>query len=162
MVIENNRDETVHYTTSRYIGPTEACWHLFEFPMHKEYPPVQPLAVHLEGKHIVRFYANTDDLEAVAERSKTTLMAWFEYNRKFTGGRNVLYPDSPYQFNWNRKDYAWQQARLARTRLLAGCIISGERLYLRLLLTKSLKQHHLRISMFNKISVILLHVSRVA
>ena len=39
----------------RYIGPTEAVWRLFEFPIHEEYPPVIHLAIHLPGDQPVFF-----------------------------------------------------------------------------------------------------------
>ena len=51
--LRNN--EVARNLHSRYIGPTEATWRLFEFPTHEEFPPVQTLAVHLPGEQIVYF-----------------------------------------------------------------------------------------------------------
>ncbi|GJW79427.1 DNA helicase [Tanacetum coccineum] len=39
-------DEIKNYLDSRYIGPYEACWRLFEFDIHSREPAVQVLAVH--------------------------------------------------------------------------------------------------------------------
>lgn len=33
-------DKVAHHLHGRYIGPTEAIWRLFEFPMHEEFPAV--------------------------------------------------------------------------------------------------------------------------
>jgi hypothetical protein len=46
----SDRDEIAKYLHGRYIGPSEADWQLFEFPVHEEQPPVAQLAVHLPGK----------------------------------------------------------------------------------------------------------------
>ena len=46
----DNNNEINKYLYGRYIGPTEAVWRLFEFPIYKEYPPIIQLAVHLPGQ----------------------------------------------------------------------------------------------------------------
>lgn len=46
-------DEVARHLHGRYIGPTEAIWRLFEFPMHEEFPLVQELTVHLPGNQVV-------------------------------------------------------------------------------------------------------------
>jgi hypothetical protein len=43
-------DEITRHLQGRYTSPCEAMWQLFEFPVHDEFPPVIPLAVHLPGK----------------------------------------------------------------------------------------------------------------
>ena len=48
--LSDNNDEISKYLHGRYIGPTEAIWRLFEFPVYEEYPPVKHLAVHLPGQ----------------------------------------------------------------------------------------------------------------
>lgn len=73
-----NVDEVTRHLQGQYIGPTEAVWRLFEFPMHKEFPPVQELAVHLEGGQIVYFNPKLTK-EAVRKKTKaaqSTLMAF--------------------------------------------------------------------------------------
>ena len=49
------QDEVKQYLQGRYVSLSEALWRLFEFAVHKEYPPVQALAVHLLGRHLVVF-----------------------------------------------------------------------------------------------------------
>ncbi|OBZ81124.1 hypothetical protein A0J61_10826 [Choanephora cucurbitarum] len=60
--LKNENDEIERYLTSRYIGPTEAVWCLFEYAMHEEDPSVTSLANHLENEQSVYF-----DPEAIAE-----------------------------------------------------------------------------------------------
>jgi hypothetical protein len=48
-------DEIKEYTDGCYIGPVEACWHVFEFPMHSESPSVYCLPVHLKDEQMVYF-----------------------------------------------------------------------------------------------------------
>ena len=43
-------DEIKEYADLRSIGPVEAAWHLFSFPIAYHYPPVQAMRVHLEDE----------------------------------------------------------------------------------------------------------------
>ena len=57
--MDQNRDEVKEYLDARYIGAVESCWHMNEFSMHGEYPPVYRLPVHLEDEQTI--YFNPDD-----------------------------------------------------------------------------------------------------
>ncbi|GJT02879.1 DNA helicase [Tanacetum coccineum] len=72
-------DEIKNYLDSRYIGPHEACWRLFEFDIHFREPAVQVLAVHGENMQRVVF-RETDQLQSVADNphKKTTLTEWLD------------------------------------------------------------------------------------
>ena len=52
-ISRDQRDEIKEHLDARYISAPEACWHIFEFNMHAEFPPVYWLPVHLEGQHEV-------------------------------------------------------------------------------------------------------------
>ena len=41
------QNEIKAHLDSCFIGPTEACWKIFEFNMHRESPAVQRLPIHL-------------------------------------------------------------------------------------------------------------------
>lgn len=41
------------YIDARYISASEACWRLFGYPMHKEYPSVTRMSVHLPNEQLV-------------------------------------------------------------------------------------------------------------
>jgi hypothetical protein len=134
-------DEIARYVQARYVSPCEAVWRLFEFPTHQEFPPVQHLAVHLQGEQTVYF---PDDISAtdLARRTaaaRSTLMAFFEYNTLHEDGRPYLYTDFPAQFTWDRKDRTWKPRQRGKGRRIGRMYhcspVSGERYYLRLLLT---------------------------
>ena len=42
----DNQDEITKYESCRYIGASEACWRLFEFPIQHRHPAVEAIPVH--------------------------------------------------------------------------------------------------------------------
>ena len=65
-----------------FIGPTEACWKIFEFNIYRESPAVQRLPIHLSNEHYVNFHTHQTVNEVLARQNveKTQLTAWFDYN----------------------------------------------------------------------------------
>ena len=59
-------DEILEHIGSRYIGPSEAFWHIAEFPMHEEKPSVYCLPVHLQDQQTI-YFGDEDDLDEVVE-----------------------------------------------------------------------------------------------
>ena len=43
------KDEISDYQLGRYVGSNEAFWRLMQFPIHKRFPAIIHLAVHLEN-----------------------------------------------------------------------------------------------------------------
>ena len=76
------QDEIKAHLDGHFIGPTEACWKIFEFNMHRESPAVQRLPIHLPNEHYVNFYAHQTVNEVLARQNvkKTQLTTWFDYN----------------------------------------------------------------------------------
>ncbi|GJX27969.1 DNA helicase, partial [Tanacetum coccineum] len=71
-------DEIQNYVYGRYVCPFEACWRIFEFPIHCREPVVQILNVHLENAQRVTF-RKRDRLDIIInmpENKKTTLSKW--------------------------------------------------------------------------------------
>lgn len=60
-------DEVKNYLSCRYVSSAEACWRIFEFPIHHREPYVQRLFFHLENEQEVRFY-DDDTLPEVLDR----------------------------------------------------------------------------------------------
>ena len=52
-----------------FIGPTEACWKIFEFNMHGESPAVQYLPVYLSNEHYVNFHTHQTVNEVLARQN---------------------------------------------------------------------------------------------
>jgi hypothetical protein len=75
------------------VGPTEAFWRLFKYPMYQEFPPVQYLAIHLSGQYTVCFTADLlpEQVTDRAANARSTLMAFFKYNAIYEDGRQYLY-----------------------------------------------------------------------
>ena len=133
------RDEIKEFVDARYIGPHEAVWRLLELPMHEEWPHVYRLPVHLKDEQQVYFNPN-DVADNVLQRDaskKTQLTEWFKANTDFRVARDCFYQDFPQKFVWNKSKKGWTPRKkdFAIGRMMAVHPSSGERFYLRLLLT---------------------------
>jgi len=91
------QDEIKAHLDGRFIGPTEACWKIFEFNMHGELPAVQHLPIHLPNEHYVNFHAHQTVNEVLARQNveKTQLTAWFDYNSAHNDGLGLTYWQFP-------------------------------------------------------------------
>jgi hypothetical protein len=134
-------DEVKTYLDSRYISSTEAAWRILEFPMHLEWPSVYRLPVHLPDEQMV-FYDPEDNAQDVLDRAaakETCLTGWFKANANenfvAAGAHNYLYQDFPSKFVWNKTAWKIRQRGVAIGRMYSAAPSSGERFYLRLLLT---------------------------
>ena len=135
----SENDEIKRYLQGRYIGPTEAIWRLFEFPLHQEFPPVIHLAIHLEGEQTVSFPAGatTEQIQERMGSARSTLMAFFEYNRLNEDGWQLLYHEFPTKYVFDKKERIWRprQRGQAIGRMYHCNPFQGEKYYLRMLLT---------------------------
>src|SRR6266403_1572611 len=136
-------DEIKLYLDARYISSCEASWRLYFFDMHNHEPTVVRLNVHLPLHQSVVFDPDRDvNAQQVLDRNEekdTTLTAWFKANAGDQNGviRNILYQDFPSKMRWNRDRRIWTVRRRGFQigRMYYAHPSSGERFYLRLLLT---------------------------
>ena len=136
-------DEIKQYLDSRYVSSCEAAWRLYFFEMHDHEPSVLCLAVHLPEHQSVVINPNRDinvqQVLARAEDRDTTLTGWFKANAEFQDGvvNNTLYQDFPNTMVWNKGSHEWRkrQRGFQIGRMYYAHASSGERFYLRLLLT---------------------------
>ncbi|GJE95688.1 ATP-dependent DNA helicase [Phanerochaete sordida] len=161
MEIHAQNDEIKQFLEGRYIGPSEAAWRIFHFALHREYPNVVRLQVHLPGQHMVVFDPrdNPEIVRMRAAQEKTTLTAFFTANSNpgelgtvlqstvtnmlisFTGeiARQYTYQEFPSRFVWQRAEKRWtlrqSTASGAIGRMYYVSPIAGERFYLRTLLS---------------------------
>ncbi|GJU87513.1 DNA helicase [Tanacetum coccineum] len=134
-------DEIQNYVDGRFICPFEACWRIFEYPIHRREPAVQILNVHLENMQRVNF-RERDRLDVIVnlpDRKKTTLTEWYVYNNEHTDGRHLTYLDFPSEFVWYSDSKSWHR-RVVRTRKSLGRLTyvhpnSGDLFYFRMLLS---------------------------
>ena len=68
------QDEIKAHLDGQFIGPTEACWKIFEFNMHRESPAVQHLSIHLPNKYYVNFHAHQTVNEVLARKRPNLLL----------------------------------------------------------------------------------------
>ncbi|XP_071694969.1 uncharacterized protein [Rutidosis leptorrhynchoides] len=95
-------DEIKNFIDAQFICPHEACWRIFNFPIHHREPAVQILTVHLENMQLVKFPGKQPLRNIVenAEDKKTTLTEWLNYNASSVSGSHLTYLDFPTEFVW--------------------------------------------------------------
>ena len=75
------RDEIKEYVDTRVMCANEAAAGIFGFDVHRSFPPVTPLRLHLEDEQIAIFADG--EVEAAVQNPKSTeLTAFFEFNQR--------------------------------------------------------------------------------
>jgi hypothetical protein len=134
-------DEIKQYLDARYVSSCEALWHLYLFDMQQHVPAIVCLQVHLPNQQGVVFNpedaANLQDVVDSNANKDTTLTGWFKANAENEANHDLLYQDFPSKMVWNKSQRKWtvRQKGFAIGRMYHAHPTSGERFYLRLLLT---------------------------
>ena len=68
---QENQDEIKNFLDARYVSASEACWRLFSFPMHKEFPSCQRLDIHLENERLIYFDEDDNPHEVLSREIYT-------------------------------------------------------------------------------------------
>ncbi|PIA42210.1 hypothetical protein AQUCO_02100228v1 [Aquilegia coerulea] len=140
MVFGAENDEIQQYLDARYVGPVEAAWRLYGFRIHEKLPSVTRLALHLKGMHLCVFNPNDtpEDIKKKAENQKSSLTTFFDFYHDNPGTKCYTYQEFPEHFRWNKDKKEWTPrltSALSIGRMYFANPNSGERFYLRLLLT---------------------------
>ena len=110
-------DEIQRYEVGRYISVSEAFWRLYDFPIQKKYPPVEQLAIHLEGEQVITFN-NDGEAHALIESGppRTTLTAFFTAMQRNVDKRHITYPEvfKHFSFDCRNKTFKLRKKRLSR------------------------------------------------
>jgi hypothetical protein len=132
-------DEVKEYLNCRYICEQDACWRMFGYDIHRHYPPVERMPVHLPNENFVTFSARTrvDRLVDAEFLRRTMLTQWFVCNQIFAEARTLTYPQFPSKWLWDQKDRKWcprrqRHGKIGRLHYVHPS--AGERYYLRMLL----------------------------
>ena len=114
-----NHDEIKQYVDMRYVSANEACWRLFEFPLHDKSHSVTTLSVHLPDQQNV-FYRQGEEMNALqnAANRYTHLTAFFKLNREDASVNDVLYLDIIHLYSFISSK-GWVRRKRARPFLLA-------------------------------------------
>ena len=131
-------DEVSNYLEARYVSASEACYRIFAYELHANFPHVMRLALHLENQQSVVFGDHSDIPDILSVEKHSTLTGWFVANLKFPSARSLSYLDFPESFVWDKTKREWKQ-RLKGHGTTIGRVYSahpgeGERFYLRILL----------------------------
>ena len=133
-------DEIQDYLDARYVSAAEACWRIFDFPLHQHHPPVQRLQLHLPDMQTVVFDPERQTAIQLLQREgihTTTLTAFFEACRQYPDlAADLLYPDFPSKFVSKAPDEKWTPRKQGFSigRVYFAVPSDGERFYLRMLL----------------------------
>ena len=134
--LEVEVDEIKNYTDVRYIGPCEAMWRIFEFPLTTTTITVVPLQLHLPGANMVTFEEGRPE----SARPETTLTEFFALCRDHPEARKYTYQEIPEHYTWSKTERRWKMRERGFGKVI-GRIHSTtpadqERFFLRLLLLK--------------------------
>ncbi|CAN1317205.1 ATP-dependent DNA helicase PIF1 [Linum perenne] len=133
-------DEISQYLDCRSISCYEACWRLFDFPIHERHPSVTRLCVHLPGHHRIA-YPPDQPLRSILSRpniEKTMLTQWFRLNQRYPPARQYTYVEIPNEFVWdsNNTDWVLRKRGFSIGRVVYVHPSAGDIFYLRMLLGK--------------------------
>ncbi|XP_065217552.1 uncharacterized protein LOC135843544 [Planococcus citri] len=104
-------DEIESYLDCRYISACEAAWRLFEFKLHDRSHSVIRLQVHLPDEQNVMFKKGNEEIGL--QRTKSTLLAWFELNKKNDHSRKYKYTEIPQHYVFNKSNQVQQVMKIS-------------------------------------------------
>ena len=131
-------NEIMDFIDGRYVSAPEAAWRIYGFRMHSAYPSVTRLQLHLPGQFMHAFRPD-EPIADVLERAaleRSSLTAFFNYNRDHPNEPASLYHDFPRTHVYVKRDKRWKLRQRGCTvgRLYYIHHTAGELFYLRLLL----------------------------
>ena len=95
-------DEISAFLAGRLLSVAEAVHRLLSLKLHKEWPPVTRLHIHLPHQQQLVFdpTADEEDLLAQLQSTTSTLMQWFALNAADPNARQLLYHEIPEKYAW--------------------------------------------------------------
>ncbi|XP_062193516.1 uncharacterized protein LOC133896896 [Phragmites australis] len=131
-------NEVKEYLDCRYICEQDACWRIFGFDIHRHFPSVERLPVHLPNENNITYNANANlaDIISVEFLRRTMLTEWFTANQIHPQARQLTYCEFPSKWRWDETSRAWKPRQIGTKigRLYYVHPSVGERYYLRMLL----------------------------
>ncbi|KAJ1280345.1 hypothetical protein BS78_04G224900 [Paspalum vaginatum] len=130
-------NEVKEYLGCRYICEQDACWRVFGFDIHRHYPPVERLPMHLPDENCIAYDADADVADIIFDEflRKTMLTEWFVANKACVAARSLTFCEFPGKWRWYTQSRSWQPRKLGGKigRLYYLHPSVGERYYLRML-----------------------------
>ena len=105
--IHHNDAET--FLSGRLLSCSEAVYRFLSLPLHHEFPAVMRLHIHLPRQQTFIYDPTRDpeDLRDEADRTQSTLLQWFELNRRDINARKFLYHEIPEHYSWKNELQMW-------------------------------------------------------
>ena len=119
-------DEIDAHLSGRLLSCSEALWRILGLPLHKEWPPVMRLHIHLPNEQSVIFCPDDDsnDIQDACDNSTSTLLQWFELNKSDPAARCIRYTRIPEHYTWLATDRVWQRRKEGRETMSIGRTLS--------------------------------------
>jgi hypothetical protein len=114
-------NEIQAHLSGRMLSAAEAVWRLLNLPLHKEYPSVMRLHIHLPNEQTVIFDPTADetDLFDANAAATSTLLQWFALNQRDASARNYAYVEIPEHFVWHKNAWSPRKKGVALGRMFA-------------------------------------------
>ena len=103
-VADGSVNEVANYKEARYINANEAAWKILWFKIHKSYPPVVNLDLHLENEQDIFYSDNVSEMQLQDKCSKNTqLTAFFILCRNSEHAKTLTYTQVPTHYVFMNK-----------------------------------------------------------
>lgn len=95
-------DEIEAHLAGRLLSASEAVHRILALPLHKEWPSVMRLDIHMPRQQRMVFDPTADEDALLQQLTSTTssLMGWFELNADDAFARTLLYEEVPSHYTW--------------------------------------------------------------
>ncbi|XP_076037450.1 uncharacterized protein LOC143022924 [Oratosquilla oratoria] len=105
-------NEVRNYQDARYVNANEATWKIFKFPIHKSFPPVTTLDLHLEGENEIFFKENENAASLQRKTAKDTqLTAFFKLCKENEFAATLYYHEIPNHFIYDKANSKWLERK---------------------------------------------------
>jgi hypothetical protein len=73
--------------------------------IHRHFPPVTRLPVHLPNENYITYHASANMSQILSQEflRRTMLTEWFVANQLHESARSLTYPDFPSEWRWDEK-----------------------------------------------------------
>jgi len=125
------------HLSGRLLSAAESVWRLLNLPLHKEYPAVMRLHIHLPNEHSIIFDPTMDveDIQEAAAATTSTLLQWFDLNHRDASARALLYSEIPEHYVWHEGIWVRRRRQSQLGRIFSVSARNQELFALRRLLT---------------------------
>ena len=103
-VADGSVNEVANYKEARYVNANEAAWKIFGFKIHKSYPPVVNLDLHLENEQDIFYSDNVSEKQLQDRCNKNTqLTAFFLLCQNSEHAKTLIYTQIPTHYVFKNK-----------------------------------------------------------